>query len=124
MTMGMTTIIGESHPSASDRIAKAEEVAYLYVAPIILTAGLFGSAANLLVLSNKRRFDGRLYVYLRVREIGSKSETLATATCSTELEVLTIPAWNRLRSMFWSMFWDYDDSDSGSGSFPPWNRYQ
>ena len=84
MTMGMTTIIGESHPTASDRIAKAEEVAYLYVAPIILTAGLFGSAANLLVLSNKRRFDGRLYVYLRVREIGSKSETLATATCSTE----------------------------------------
>ena len=68
MAMDMT-VMGESHPSVSDRIAKAEKVAYLYVAPIILAVGLFGSAANLLVLSNKRRFDGRLYVYLRVREI-------------------------------------------------------
>ena len=72
MTLEMTTFIGESESesptSTSGRVAKAEKVAYLYVAPIILAAGLFGSAANLLVLSNKRRFDGRLYVYLRVRE--------------------------------------------------------
>ena len=61
------SVVGESHSSASENIAAAERVAYLYVAPVILTVGILGSAANLLVLSNKRRFDGRLYVYLRVR---------------------------------------------------------
>ena len=64
------SVVGEGHSSASENIAAAEKVAYLYVAPVILTVGILGSAANLLVLSNKRRFDGRLYVYLRVRGHG------------------------------------------------------
>ena len=86
---------GESHPSVSDRIAKAEKVAYLYVAPVILAVGLFGSAANLLVLSNKRRFDGRLYVYLRVR----KMETRLTCSIPPGTCLMTVtlkkPDFNR-----------------------------
>ena len=65
------SVVDESHSSASENVAAAEKVAYLYVAPVILTVGILGSAANLLVLSNKRRFDGRLYVYLRVRDMNT-----------------------------------------------------
>ena len=34
------------------------------------------------------------------------------------LELKPIPSWNWQTSMFWSIVWNYNDSDSGSGSFP------
>ena len=71
--------------SSADSIAEAERVAYLFVAPVILAVGLFGSAANLLVLSNKKRFDGRLFVYLRVSERIEKPSRCVKNACQGSL---------------------------------------
>ena len=58
--------------------------------------------------------------------VGRKFNCALTVVLCREwrLELRPIPPWNRLRSMFWSMFWDYYDSDSGSGSFPLRSWYQ
>ena len=76
------------HESSTDRIAEAERVAYLYVAPVILAVGLFGSAANLLVLSDKKRFDGRLFVYLRVSERIEKPKRCGRNLCQGSLPMV------------------------------------
>ena len=46
-------------------IELAEKIAYGYIAPFLISAGLFGSLASLLALSHKK-FSGRLYTYLKV----------------------------------------------------------
>ena len=51
-----------------DAIETVETVGYVYVAPIIIAAGIVGSMANLIVLSH-RNFKGRFNVYLKVRDV-------------------------------------------------------
>ncbi len=49
------------------RLERAEKIAYLYLSPVIVALGMFGCVGNLVVLSSKR-FRGRFFVYIRVRE--------------------------------------------------------
>lgn len=52
---------------------------YTVVAPIIFAIGILGNAANLATLSNRKRFSGRLYVYLRALAV---SDLVCIVTCS------------------------------------------
>lgn len=49
-----------------ETIELVETVAYVYLAPIIIVAGMIGSLANLVALSRKH-FCGRFNVYLKGR---------------------------------------------------------
>jgi hypothetical protein len=51
----------------SSRVHLAEKIAYLYIAPFIVAVGLVGSVSNLVVLSSRKRFGGRLFTYLKER---------------------------------------------------------
>ncbi len=50
-----------------ERIYFAQRVAYTFVAPVILAVGLVGNLCNLLLLFDRKRFRGRLYIYLKVK---------------------------------------------------------
>ena len=52
----------------SEQLERAERVAYLYLSPVIVALGMAGCVANLVVLGGGgKRFEGRFFVYLRVR---------------------------------------------------------
>ena len=55
----------EEEDLRDDRLDRAEKIAYVYLAPVIVALGMFGCAANLVVLSSKR-FKGRFFVYIKV----------------------------------------------------------
>ena len=46
-------------------IELANYYGYKYVAPVIFAIGLAGNVANMIILRNRKKFSGRLYIYLR-----------------------------------------------------------
>ena len=48
-----------------EKIAVIQEVAYKYICPLIFVIGIFGTIANLVILSDQRRFKDRLYLYMK-----------------------------------------------------------
>ena len=57
--------------SMSDQeiIELANVIGYKYIAPVIFAIGLVGNVANVIILRNRKRFSGRLYIYLRALAI-------------------------------------------------------
>ena len=53
------------NPADYDAARLAQYYGYKYVAPIILAVGVAGGVANLITLSNRKKFSGRFYVYIR-----------------------------------------------------------
>ena len=44
---------------------EAEKIAYFYVSPVFYFFGLSGSLANLFILQDGKKFNGKIYAYLR-----------------------------------------------------------
>ena len=44
---------------------EAEKIAYFYVSPVFYFFGLSGSLANLFILQDSKKFNGKIYAYLR-----------------------------------------------------------
>lgn len=55
--------------SNQELIELANVIGYKYLAPIIFAFGLVGNVANMIILSNMKKFSGRLYIYLRALAI-------------------------------------------------------
>ena len=50
-------------------IELANIIGYKYIAPVIFAIGLLGNVANVIILRNRKKFSGRLYIYLRALAI-------------------------------------------------------
>ena len=55
--------------SDQEIIELANSIGYKYIAPVIFALGLAGNLANIIILRNRKKFSGRLYIYLRALAI-------------------------------------------------------
>ena len=55
--------------SDQEKIELANTIGYRYIAPVIFAIGLSGNILILIILSNRKKFSSRIYVYLRAYAI-------------------------------------------------------
>jgi len=70
---GMVGIGTKEGVKNEEALEWAERIGYLYLAPVIVSLGLFGALANLIVLSNERFSGNRFYVYLKAIAVADLS---------------------------------------------------
>ena len=62
-------VINEKTEDHKEIIDNATFIGYGVVAPVIFAVGLAGNLATLVTLSNRAKFSGRIYTYLRALAI-------------------------------------------------------